>query len=259
MQDLTTTIIQSKLHWEDIDANLSMFEAKLDAIEGETDLVVLPEMFTTGFSMNAAALAEPMNGKSIDWMAMNAKKINAVLTGSIIIKEDGNYYNRLIWMRPDGSYLHYDKRHTFTMAGEHQTYQKGTRKLIVELKGWKICPLICYDLRFPAWARNIEDYDLLIYTANWPVKRSSHWKILLQARAIENQCFVAGINRVGLDGNGHYYTGDSCIVSPSGEFYFQAADVEATKNSVLSANYLRFIRQKLPFLPDRDAISVSED
>ncbi len=254
MQDLTITIIQSRLHWENIDANLEMFESKLAAVEGQSDLVILPEMFTTGFSMNAAALAEPMGGKTMQWLGHQARQLNSVITGSLIIQEDGYYYNRLIWMRPDGTYTKYDKRHTFTMADEHLTYQRGMQRLIVELKGWKICPLVCYDLRFPAWARNMEDYDLLIYTANWPVKRSSHWKILLQARAIENQCFVAGINRVGLDGNGHYYTGDSCIITPTGEFYFQAADVEAIETRKLSHKYLAFIRKKLPFLADRDEI-----
>ncbi len=254
MQDLTVTFIQSKLHWQNVDANLKMFEEKIDLIGTTTDLIILPEMFTTGFSMNALELAEPMNGKSVTWMADQAKELNAVITGSLIIQEAGKYFNRLIWMRPDGSFTHYDKRHLFTMANEHLTYTAGDERLIVSLNEWRICPLICYDLRFPVWARNRNQYDLLIYTANWPVQRSFHWKVLLQARAIENQCFTVGVNRCGIDGNGHYYTGDSCMISPSGEIYAQAADVEIIETRTLSYEYLRFIRKKLPFLADADDI-----
>ncbi len=252
MQDLTVTFIQSKLHWQNVDANLKMFEEKIDLIGTTTDLIILPEMFTTGFSMNAIELAEPMNGKSVTWMADQAKELHAVITGSLIIQEEGKYFNRLIWMRPDGSFSYYDKRHLFTMANEHLTYTAGDQRLIVTWNGWRICPLICYDLRFPVWARNRNQYDLLFYTANWPVQRSFHWKVLLQARAIENQCFTVGINRCGMDGNGYYYTGDSCMISPSGEIYAQAADVEIIETRTLSYAYLQFIRKKLPFLADAD-------
>lgn len=258
MQDLRVTLVQSKLHWEDVNANLEMFTKKLATIAPyTTDLVILPEMFTTGFSMNAEELAETMEGNSIQWLKAEARRLEAIVTGSLIIAENGQFYNRLIWMQPDGSSQYYDKRHTFTMAEEHLTYAAGKQKLIVEWKTWRICPLICYDLRFPVWARNVEVYDLLLYTANWPVKRSSHWKTLLQARAIENQAYTIGVNRCGLDGNDHYYTGDSCILSPTGEIYFQAADVEAIETRHLSYDYLQMIRKKLPFLSDQDQFSVT--
>lgn len=253
MEKLKLTIVQSKLHWEDINSNLKAFSLKLERSISDTDLIALPEMFTTGFSMNAAALAEPMNGRSMQWMAKQASKFNAIVTGSIIIEEKGKYFNRLIWMQPNGNYSLYDKRHLFTMAKEHETYEAGQKKIILEWKGWKICPLICYDLRFPIWSRNLEDYDLLLYLANWPVKRSLHWKILLQARAIENQAFTIGVNRVGKDGNDYYYIGDSCILSATGEWLFQTTDREVVHTQEISKNNLMAIRKKLPFLADRDS------
>ena len=173
MTNLHITTVQTNLQWEAPAANRAMFDSKLEPLAGQTDVVVLPEMFTTGFSMNAAALAENMNGTTLKWMTKQAARLNAVLTGSLIIQEDGNYYNRLVWMRPDGTYDTYDKRHLFTMADEHLTYTAGTERLITEWRGWRVCPLVCYDLRFPVWARNTEGYDLLIYTANWPIMRLS--------------------------------------------------------------------------------------
>ncbi|MFL5754547.1 MAG: nitrilase-related carbon-nitrogen hydrolase, partial [Bacteroidia bacterium] len=216
MSNLTITIVQSPLHWEAPDANLSMFNKKLDTITEATDLIVLPEMFTTGFAVEREHVAEEQEGKGLQWMRKKAKEKNCVITGSIAVKENGKLYNRLYWVEPDGNYKHYDKRHLFRMAKENNFFTPGERKIICELKGWKICPLICYDLRFPVWSRNKwtreeggesrditlkADYDVLIYVANWPEVRSFPWKSLLIARAIENQCYTIGVNRIGADGN----------------------------------------------------------
>jgi len=255
---LRLTLVQSALIWEDKTANLQQFAERLKFLNGQTDLVILPEMFTTGFSMNAESLAEKMDGASVEWMAQEAKKLNAVVTGSLIIEEKGNFYNRLIWMRPDGSFEHYDKRHLFTLAKENDTYTAGTKKLIVEHKGFRICPLICYDLRFPVWSRNVEEYDLLIYVANWPDKRSQAWRSLLIARAIENQAYTVGVNRVGEDENGHQYRGDSMVVDFSGEVFFHTAKVENSSTIHLERTPMEVFRKKLAFLADRDAFSISE-
>lgn len=250
---LRITLFQSNLHWEDKDANLAMFEEKLrSAAEDQPDVFILPEMFSTGFSMNAPMLAEKMNGRSVEWMAMQATRYQAIVTGSLIIEEEGHYYNRLIWMQPDGNYRYYDKRHLFGMAREQEHYSAGSQKLIVEWQGWRICPLICYDLRFPVWNRNREDYDIALYVANWPQRRSLHWKSLLLARAIENQAFVMGVNRVGTDGKGLYYSGDSCVIAPNGEYLFQQADSECHFSIDLQKEVLEQTRQQLPFLKDRD-------
>ncbi|EJF11524.1 amidohydrolase [Pontibacter sp. BAB1700] len=215
--DLRVTIIQTSLHWQDAAANRSMFSEKLALVAPDTDLVVLPEMFTTGFSMDASGLAEETEGPTLEWMKEEAAKHEAVLTGSVIVREGEQYFNRLYWVRPDGTYEHYNKRHLFRMAKEHHTYTPGQEKLLVELRGWKICPLVCYDLRFPVWSRNVgSEYDLLLYVANWPKPRANAWSILLQARAIENLSYVVGVNRVGTDGNGHPYSGDSAIIHPKG-------------------------------------------
>jgi len=257
MKDLRITTIQTQLHWENPAANRAMFDKKLSPLAGKTDVVVLPEMFTTGFSMKAAELAEKMDGTTMDWLARHAGSLNAVITGSLIAEENGHYYNRLIWMRPDGTYETYDKRHLFTMAKEHHTYTAGTERLITEWQGWKICPLICYDLRFPVWARNTVDYDVLIYTANWPVKRSYAWRILLHARAIENQAYTIGGNHVGKDGNGFEYSGDTMIVEPAGaDILYHKADVEEVHTESLSYAHLKEVRGKLPFLADRDEMNL---
>lgn len=245
------TLIQSTLHWENIAANLEMFDEKLANI-APTDLIVLPEMFSTGFSMNAAALAETMQGTAIQWMRKQAASQQAAITGSLIIQENENYYNRLIWMLPDGTYQYYDKRHLFTMAKEEETYTAGQEKIMIEYMGWKICPFICYDLRFPVWNRNTTDYDIAIYVANWPDRRAYHWRSLLLARAIENQCFVIAVNRVGTDGKDFYYSGHSAVIDPAGEIVYQCADKEDVFTTVLSLAHLKEVRSKLPFLKDRD-------
>ncbi|BDS11053.1 amidohydrolase [Aureispira anguillae] len=249
---LTITLIQSTLHWEDSTANLRMFDEKLSNLKN-TDLVILPEMFTTGFSMDAPNLAEEMsNSPTIRWMHQKAQEINAAVTGSLIIKENEAYYNRLIWVAPNGEQLHYDKKHLFSMAKEHLTFTAGTQKLIIDYKGWKIMPFICYDLRFPAWNRNLEDCDLIFYVANWPAKRSFHWRSLLTARAIENQAYVVGVNCTGFDGNGFAYSGDSSVFDPAGELLFHQADEEAIYTLTLTKEHLNAMRKKYPFLADKD-------
>jgi len=255
MNNLRITTVQSPLIWEDVSANLEMFDIKLRTLQ-DTDLIILPETFTTGFSMNAAAIAQPMDGEVMEWLTAQAAQHDAVVTGSFIAVDEGKYYNRLIWMQPDGAYQTYDKHHLFTLAKEHLAYTPGQKKLIVELKGWKICPMVCYDLRFPAWSRNLEDYDLLYYIANWPKPRAHHWKTLLMARAIENQCYVAGINRVGTDEKDLAYSGDSTVVDYSGQAYFQLTDTEGVFTTELSYEDLHAFRKKLNFLADRDKITI---
>lgn len=252
MQNLRVTTIQSHLFWENKQQNLAMFDQKLQALKGQTDLIILPEMFTTGFSMNAAPLAEAMDGPTMQWLQKQAAAVEAVITGSFIVIENGQYYNRLVWMLPDGQYQTYDKRHLFTLAGEQHYYSAGQERLVVEYKNWKICPLICYDLRFPVWSRNTVDYDLLIYVANFPARRSHAWKSLLVARAIENQAYTVGLNRVGKDENDIYYSGDSMILDYAGQLRYQISHVEDIFTTTLSYKDLHTFRSKLNFLPDRD-------
>ncbi|MFK7934041.1 MAG: amidohydrolase [Saprospiraceae bacterium] len=256
MKDLHVTLIQSELRWEDAAANRANFAKKIERLTEPTDLIVLPEMFTTGFTMNPATVAETMDGTTLNWLREMAQQSNAVVTGSVVIEENEQYYNRLIWMRPDGNYDTYDKRHLFTLAGEHKYYQPGTKRLIVELNGWKICPLICYDLRFPVWARNVENYDLLIYVANWPDKRSNAWKALITARAIENQCYTIGVNRVGKDANGHLYSGDSGVADYAGIQLARQSYTAGVMQLKLDAEAQQQFRQKLNFLADRDDFSI---
>ncbi|MFD2146653.1 nitrilase-related carbon-nitrogen hydrolase [Mucilaginibacter antarcticus] len=217
-------------------------------IREKTDLIVLPEMFNTGFTMNAAELAEPMGGKTMQWMHQIAVKYECVVTGSLIIVEDGKFYNRLIWMRPDGKSNHYDKKHLFAMGEEDHTYTAGKDKLIVELKGWKICPVICYDLRFPVWLRNVKEaYDLMLIVANWPERRALHWRTLIPARAVENQCYVIGVNRVGHDGNEVYHSGDSTCIDPNGNVVYYKRDEEDVYTFSISAHELVKARRAMPF------------
>ncbi|RRB04895.1 amidohydrolase [Larkinella rosea] len=249
---LHLTLLQTSLHWENPTANRAMLEEKIFALPEKTDLIVLPEMFTTGFTMNAAPLAEPMNLTTFRWLKQMAAQTEAVVTGSYIVQEKGRFYNRLIWMEPDGSFDVYDKRHLFRMAEEDRTYTAGSKRLIKSWRGWNICPLICYDLRFPVWSRNSGlAYDLLLYVANWPAPRSLAWNALLQARAIENLAYVAGVNRVGEDGNGHPYAGDSSIIDPKGEVLFRQRDTETVFQTSLSLDDLRAYRERFP--ADRDA------
>lgn len=258
MEDLKVSLIQADLVWHNAPANLDAFANKIQSIGESTDLIILPEMFTTGFSMDAIKLAEEMDGPSITWMHAQAKKMQSVVMGSLIIKDDGAYYNRLIWMRPDGTFDKYDKRHLFAMADEHKYYSAGQEVLIVNYKGWNICPMICYDLRFPVWSRNVAfKYDLLIYIASWPNKRAYHWNTLLKARAIENQAYVVAVNRIGIDGNGHEYNGDSCIIDSGWDKTIFHCEKEArVHTTTLSKSHLEKVRDKLPFSKDADNFKV---
>lgn len=250
--DLKITFIQTSLHWENTVANLAMFSEKIFSVQEPTDLILLPEMFSTGFSMKPEQFAETMDGIAVQWMKQTASIKNAVICGSLMMKEGDKYYNRLIWMRPDGSYECYDKRHLFGLGEEHEHYTPGTKRMVVALNGWKILPLICYDLRFPVWARNAEAYDILLYVANWPERRIHAWKTLLEARAIENQCYVIGVNRVGSDGNDIYHSGESSLIDPKGELMIRESHHEQTHTFSLSYHHLNHIREALPFLKDRD-------
>ncbi|HEX6914396.1 MAG TPA: amidohydrolase [Chitinophagaceae bacterium] len=263
MSQLTITVIQTPLYWEDRAHNLEMLEQKIRSIDSQTEVIILPEMFSTGFSMRPEVLSETMEGESVQWMKKLAKEKRAIITGSLIIRDGDDYFNRLIWMQPDGRFGHYDKRHLFAYGGEDQHYAAGNRRLIASVKGWKINLLICYDLRFPAWARHqfattggAPEYDLLVYVANWPERRNLAWKTLLQARAIENQCFVAGVNRVGHDGNDIYYSGDSMIVNPMGEVLYTREHTEDIFTITLDQKELEEVRTKLPFWKDGDKFMI---
>lgn len=258
MHDLKVALVQSDIKWHDIHYNIRMFERKLLDFTTEADLVLLPEMFTTGFTMDAGEFAETMNGKTIEWMLSIAAEINAVITGSIIIKEADKYFNRLIWARPDGTLDYYDKRHLFSMAGEEKVYTPGNKKLIVELNGWKICPMICYDLRFPAWVRNQENYDLSVFVASWPEKRISHWRKLIQARSIENQCYTIGVNRIGSDNNEINYNGSSMIIDPMGEIKIEMILSNSVVVKTLYYDEITRIRRYMPFLKDQDNYAITD-
>ncbi|HWZ04077.1 MAG TPA: amidohydrolase [Mucilaginibacter sp.] len=257
MENLKVTTFQGYLYWENVDKNLQNITTRLANIREKTNLIILPEMFSTGFSMEAEKLAEPMGSKTMKWMYKTAKEYNCVLTGSIIIKENEKYYNRLIWMRPDGTYECYDKRHLFAMGKEDLTYTPGNKRLIVELNGWHICPMICYDLRFPVWLRNADpEYDLLIIMANWPEKRIAHWRSLINARAIENQAYVIGVNRVGHDGNEIYHSGESSCVDPMGNIIYNKRDEEDLYTFTINAEEVKKTRRILPFLKDADKFRI---
>ncbi len=253
MDSLKITIFQAYLFWEKIDKNLQNLGVKLSAIREKTDLIILPEMFNTGFTMNADTLAEEMEGKTMRWMHEQAKRFECVITGSLAIRENGKYFNRLIWMRPDGSYEQYDKRHLFSLGKEDTVYTAGEKKLIVTLKDWKICPVICYDLRFPVWLRNKNsEYDLLLIVANWPERRAHHWRTLIPARAIENQAYAIGVNRVGHDGDEVFHSGDSMCMDPSGKTVYYKPNDEDLYTFTIYTDELTKIRRAFPFLKDAD-------
>ncbi len=257
MKELKVAIIQADLVWENVDENLKRFTQKINELESNIDLIVLPEMFSTGFSMNPEKYFEPMQGKSMTWMAEMARTKNCVITGSLIIKDNNQYYNRLLWMRPDSTYTCYDKRHLFRMQNEHEHYSMGLERIVIELNGWRICPIICYDLRFPVWSRNRNDYDLLICVANWPQARNFAWKSLLVARAIENQCFVVGVNRVGNNDKGVPFSGDSVIIHPLGNSIVTTnPSEEAVAVATLNGNELVKLRESFPAYLDADRFTI---
>ncbi|OUJ75758.1 amidohydrolase [Hymenobacter crusticola] len=260
MSDFTVSFIQKSLQWHDSAANLAEFGRYIDQISIPTDLIILPEMFTTGFTMEAPTVAETMDGPSVAWLRKTAAATNAVVTGSLVVRdEDGGFYNRLLWVRPDGSLNYYNKRHLFTMAGEHHTYQPGTDRMIEEWRGWRICPLVCYDLRFPVWSRNLASnpYDLLLYVANWPAARRTAWTTLLRARAIENIAYTVGVNCVGADGNGISYTGDSALLDMRGEYLVEVGNQETSITRTLRRADLESFRARFPALQDADEFTLS--
>lgn len=259
-ENLRISMIQSHIIWEDRSENLAYYGELLRRISGRTDLAVLPETFTTGFSMNVEALADPMDGETLAAVRQWAARYKTAVTGSFIAAEEGKYYNRAFFVTPEGECAYYDKRHLFRMAGEDKYFSAGDRRLIVPYKGWNICLQVCYDLRFPVWSRNVNcEYDLLIYVANWPEARKRAWKALLQARAIENMCYVCGVNRVGVDGKGFAYRGDSLIFDPRGKKRADAGKrEEVTRTCTLSKDELEEFRVKFPAWKDADSFACEE-
>ena len=253
MQHLKIALIQANLVWHNVKENRNQFSKKINAIKESVDVIVLPEMFTTGFSMQPKEVAESMQGETVKWMQKLASEINTAIAGSIIILENNNYFNRFLFVYPSGKIDNYDKRHLFTLAGEHKVYKQGNKKSIIHYKGWKICPLICYDLRFPVWARNIENYDVLLYVANWPKPRINAWDILLKARAIENMCYTIGVNRVGADANNLEYSGHSVAYNCLGEklTHFKE-NIEDKAIITIHKKHISEVRNKLNFLADKD-------
>lgn len=256
MEKLRVKLIQSRVHWHDPADNRAMFQQWIESIEGPTDLIVLPETFASGFTQSPEKCSESMDGASVSWMRDMAQRTGAVITGSLAIAEGDSYRNRLVWMPPDGQVSWYDKRHLFTLAGEHHRYQAGNERLVVEYKGWRICPQICYDLRFPVWTRNRNDYDLLLFVANWPKPRALAWHHLLRARAIENQCFVLGVNRVGEDGNGWHYQGDSAGIDFLGQTLAELGNEEGIISCELDPEARGRFLQDFPFHTDADDFSL---
>ena len=255
MDNLTVNLVQQVIEPNNPQLNLDILSDALDSLP-ETDLVILPEVFTTGFCAGARNHAETVGGRAYQWMQQQAIKHQAVITGSLVVKETDQFFNRMVWMRPDGTYTHYDKRHLFRMAGEHTRYAMGNQRILVELKGWRILPQICYDLRFPVWSRNRNDYDLAIYIANWPSARALHWNRLLQARAIENLSYVIGVNRVGMDEAGQHYAGDSSVYSAAGELIATSQEAEVITVE-LHADKLHMYRESFPAHLDADAFDLS--
>ena len=257
MQHLKVATVQTNLIWQNATQNRILLLEKINRINKEVDLIILPEMFTTGFSMKPQRIAETMQGKTVKWMRKLASEKQVAIAGSIIILEENNYYNRFLFVHPSGEINQYDKRHLFTLAGEHKVYVSGKEKLIVNYKGWKICPLVCYDLRFPVWARNIEDYDVLIYVANWPKPRIKAWDTLLKARAIENMCYSIGVNRVGVDANNLEYSGHSAIYDCLGE---KQTNIKQNQEEIaivsLNKKEMNEVRSKLNFLADKDSFKL---
>ena len=259
MAELKFTIVQPDIVWEDKQANLAQYEQYLAAVSGKMEVVVLPEMFSTGFSMAPERLAETMDGDTVQWMKDTARKYGCILTGSLMIEEEGRYYNRLVWVQPDGKSCHYDKRHLFGYAHEDEHYSAGEKRMIVSVKGIRICLLVCYDLRFPVWSRNSKaEYDVLLYVANWPERRSLPWKALLQARAIENISYCIGVNRVGKDGNDVTHTGDSSVFGPLGELLWQHSGSAICHTITISKDAVTQARQQFPFLDDADRFIISD-
>ena len=249
-------LIQTSISWENPSENRASLQDLISSISQYIDLIVLPEMFTSGFTMNPEKVAETMQGETISWLKELAQTKNCAITGSLVIQENRKYYNRLVFVFPSGEIQHYDKRHLFTLAGEDKVYTSGTEKLIVNYKGFTICPLICYDLRFPVFARNVEEYDVLLYVANWPKPRVNAWDILLKARAVENMSYVIGVNRVGFDDNQHEYVGHSQAVDFLGNYLQEPQENEGIFIVELDKEIMLETRKKLAFLNDKDNFTI---
>ncbi|MDR7372599.1 nitrilase family protein [Flavobacterium aquidurense] len=249
-------VVQSDLYWEKPSENRKSFEAKINQIDSEVNLIVLPEMFSTGFTMNASAVAETMQGETILWMQTIAKQRKCAITGSLIVTENNQFYNRMLFVFPSGEMQHYDKRHLFSLAGEDKIYTHGNEKVIVDYLGWKICLQVCYDLRFPVFARNVENYDLLLYVANWPKVRTNAWDILLKARAVENLTYVVGVNRVGFDAHNYEHIGHSQVVDSLGNYILEPQETEGVFIVELDKITLLETRKKLNFLSDKDVFEI---
>ncbi len=257
MQDtLNIALVQSSIDWENAAQNRDRFEMKIKALGEQVDLVLLPEMFTTGFTMNPGLIAESMDGESVDWMKKISAEHGLAIAGSLVIKDGGEFFNRLVFAEPKGTVSFYDKRHTFTLAGEDKVYSRGTAHLLIDYKGWRICPLVCYDLRFPVWSRNVFDYDLLLYLANWPEPRIAAWDALLKARAIENMSYCIGVNRIGSDPENNTYIGHSAVYDGLGETVSFLGNSDKTEVVSLKKDHLNTIRRTLKFLDDKDAFNL---
>ena len=256
MRDLTVSLVQTPLHWHAPAANRAAIQALLDKDAPDSELVILPEMFTTGFTMDAAAQAETMDGDTLHWLREQAASRGQTLAGSLVIEDQGRFFNRLVWMPPDGKVQWYDKRHLFRMAGEHEIYSAGTSRRIFRLGDWRVLPLVCYDLRFPVWSRGADEYDLLLYVANWPRARRSAWTALLPARAVENLCYCVGVNRVGSDGKGIEYAGDSGAWNYFGQPLCDAGERTGVFTVTLGGAALRRYREKFPAHRDADAFTL---
>lgn len=263
--NLRVSLVQGDTRWHDPDGNREYYGRLIASLRGITDLVILPETFTSGFSNDAIERAETMDGPTVAWMREQAAQLGAAVTGSVQLRTDAGVFNRLLFATPDGGLQTYDKRHLFRYAGEHERYAAGRERLVVEWKGWRICPLVCYDLRFPVFSRNrydVErtgglDYDLLIYVANWPAVRSYPWRTLLRARAIENLCYVAAVNRVATDGNGHAYAGESAVIDFTGNAIAECGEMEVVSTTTLLASELAAFRERFPAMLDADAFTLA--
>lgn len=249
-------LIQTSLIWENPTENRSHLAQKITGFMEDVDLIVLPEMFSSGFTMNPKAVAETMQGETIAWLQHLAKAKNCAITGSLVVEENGNYYNRLVFVFPTGEIKTYDKRHLFSLAGENECYTAGKEKLVVEYKGYKICPLICYDLRFPVFSRNVENYDVLLYVANWPKPRINAWDILLKARAVENMCYTIGVNRIGKDHNHQEYVGHTQVIDFLGDYVLEPQEADTVFIVELNKAKLLETRKKLAFLKDKDDFKI---
>ena len=256
MQNFNVTLVQESIVWQDPDANRDKFSALIEQHGNNSDLIVFPEMFTTGYSQESAKLAETMDGPTVMWMRQQAAQANAVVAGSIVIQDGDRIVNRLLWVQPDGEIHHYDKRHLFSFAGEQHTFDAGSERKIIEYRGWRFCLQVCYDLRFPVWSRNVDNYDVLLYVASWPQSRIDHWSQLLKARAIENLAYVVGVNRTGADGNGYIHNGQSAVIDPKGKLLLEPGDSAGCFRTVLDYAAMTSYRKKFGALQDRDRFVI---